>query len=653
MVQHLLFANNASSRCHLAIAASDTSIALEPNEGGKFPVTSPGDTFMVTLEDRRSGQIEICECTQRSGDLLTVLRGQEGTIAQAFAAGTTISNRLTAATLTLLMSSTGVAEAPINGKIYGRKDATWIESIARTEFTPLVGRVTVLEADMDVVEAKNVAQDAELLRLENIKVDEAPIGLIYGRQGEAWVETISKATYDFGITTQDARDDAQDAAIAAGVASALPDAPSDGSAYGRRNAAWTKVVTEVTYTAKMSSLDASIASLTGQVASHTSSITDLYAIKINEAPINGQQYVRQDAAWQPVAVPPGTVISDTPPSGPVAGQLWWESDTGNTFIYYQDGDSGQWVQFNVGNPQGDYINSVPVDMWAGFKTGGKFVINDKVDGTGTDVLTMFDTGAMTVTGDINGGNNGYFGNNVRSGPATGTRSLLVPGGLQLYNDATYPLLISNLAGTGYMTIGSSGVFNVVGGTFAFQGAGTSRMTINSSGYVNITPPAIVSYGLDVRARTDYSAIIGFLGNTSYYGIVGNSTGAGYSFYGNVGAYLAGGTWATSDIRAKTGMRALDPMTALDKVKAIGTYLFTFKMDGTAQYGFSAQEVREFIPEAVRDVDIPDHDTVQREAIGAPKSGDATIMAINDRNLLATLWAAVQALSARVEELEAR
>ena len=36
-------------------------------------------------------------------------------------------------------------------------------------------------------------------------------------------------------------------------------------------------------------------------------------------------------------------ISDTPPASPVAGALWWESDTGNLYIRYNDGDSSQWV----------------------------------------------------------------------------------------------------------------------------------------------------------------------------------------------------------------------------------------------------------------------------------------------------------------------
>ena len=48
--------------------------------------------------------------------------------------------------------------------------------------------------------------------------------------------------------------------------------------------------------------------------------------------------------WQTPVVPPGTVISDTPPGSPAAGTKWWESDTGNTYIWYVDANSSQWVQ---------------------------------------------------------------------------------------------------------------------------------------------------------------------------------------------------------------------------------------------------------------------------------------------------------------------
>jgi len=68
---------------------------------------------------------------------------------------------------------------------------------------------------------------------------------------------------------------------------------------------------------------------------------------IVDAASDSKQYVRKNAAWQEVVVPPNTVIADGPPASPANGQLWFESDTGNTYIWYDDGNSQQWVQQNV------------------------------------------------------------------------------------------------------------------------------------------------------------------------------------------------------------------------------------------------------------------------------------------------------------------
>ena len=40
---------------------------------------------------------------------------------------------------------------------------------------------------------------------------------------------------------------------------------------------------------------------------------------------------------------PGVTVSDTPPPSPAPNDLWFESDSGNLAIYYDDGDSRQWV----------------------------------------------------------------------------------------------------------------------------------------------------------------------------------------------------------------------------------------------------------------------------------------------------------------------
>ena len=41
-------------------------------------------------------------------------------------------------------------------------------------------------------------------------------------------------------------------------------------------------------------------------------------------------------------------IGNNPPTNARHGELWWESDKGDLYIYYQDNDSAQWVMTNAG-----------------------------------------------------------------------------------------------------------------------------------------------------------------------------------------------------------------------------------------------------------------------------------------------------------------
>lgn len=86
----LLFANNASVALNSDVGAGDGSIVLASGQGAEFPSLTTGQYFVITLQNLQSGAIEICYCTARSGDLLTVERAKEGTAAQAFTAAQSI-----------------------------------------------------------------------------------------------------------------------------------------------------------------------------------------------------------------------------------------------------------------------------------------------------------------------------------------------------------------------------------------------------------------------------------------------------------------------------------------------------------------------------------------------------------------------------------
>jgi|TARA_B100001964_G_scaffold242589_1_gene317844 hypothetical protein len=75
----------------------------------------------------------------------------------------------------------------------------------------------------------------------------------------------------------------------------------------------------------------------------TSTIAD-GAIAVDTS--NDAFYFRSSSSWQQVSGGGASVtVSDTAPSSPDSGDLWYESDTGNTIVYYDDGvGDAQWVE---------------------------------------------------------------------------------------------------------------------------------------------------------------------------------------------------------------------------------------------------------------------------------------------------------------------
>ena len=70
-------------------------------------------------------------------------------------------------------------------------------------------------------------------------------------------------------------------------------------------------------------------------------------------------YFRSSGAWQEVSGGGASLtVSDTPPAAPEAGNLWFESDTGNTLVYYTDANTSQWVELgqSVDSSHDFYIN---------------------------------------------------------------------------------------------------------------------------------------------------------------------------------------------------------------------------------------------------------------------------------------------------------
>ena len=75
----LQFANNATTTLAAPLTATATTVTLASGTGSLFPPLSGGNTFISTLTDAATGLVrEIVKVTAITGDVLTVVRAQEG-----------------------------------------------------------------------------------------------------------------------------------------------------------------------------------------------------------------------------------------------------------------------------------------------------------------------------------------------------------------------------------------------------------------------------------------------------------------------------------------------------------------------------------------------------------------------------------------------
>ena len=95
----VLYTNNARATLAAALNSSATTLAVSAGQGALFPSPTGSDVFFVTLTNASESVFEIVRVTARATDTFTVVRGQDGTSAAAWAAGDKVELRLNRALL--------------------------------------------------------------------------------------------------------------------------------------------------------------------------------------------------------------------------------------------------------------------------------------------------------------------------------------------------------------------------------------------------------------------------------------------------------------------------------------------------------------------------------------------------------------------------
>jgi len=116
-----LFSNNAFGTLAANILSTATELTLVTSQGARFPSPTGGDDFLVTLIGESAGGTElaweIVRVTARANDTLTIVRGQEGTTAAAWALGTRVELRLTGGSMSLFPQFTSTGHLPVGGTV--------------------------------------------------------------------------------------------------------------------------------------------------------------------------------------------------------------------------------------------------------------------------------------------------------------------------------------------------------------------------------------------------------------------------------------------------------------------------------------------------------------------------------------------------------
>jgi hypothetical protein len=132
-----LFTDNATSVLAAHLDATAQTITLSQGDGIKFPSPAPGDYAILTLTQARDETSwENVKLTARTGDVLTVDRGQEGTLPAIWLTGSRCDLRITAS---ILNRAAGMTSAVSAGGTLGQVLAKSSDADYATEWVDMTG----------------------------------------------------------------------------------------------------------------------------------------------------------------------------------------------------------------------------------------------------------------------------------------------------------------------------------------------------------------------------------------------------------------------------------------------------------------------------------------------------------------------------------
>jgi hypothetical protein len=196
------------------------------------------------------------------------------------------------------------------------------------------------------------------------------------------------------------------------------------------------------------------------------------------------------------STPSGVTVSDTAPSSPSAGNLWYYSVDAQLYIYYNDGDTSQWVSATGGGSSGGVISNANNALYLGGVAANQYaysnsVVNVAAQYAWTNNHTF--TNTITFSSTINGtANNALYLGGVAAASYINTTSI-----------ASY----APLAGAAFTGNVSTSANLTVTGISTHTGAATFANTISVTGNATFSNIATFSSTITVTGTATFSNTI--------------------------------------------------------------------------------------------------------------------------------------------------
>ena len=186
-----LYANNAYSTLGSPItSSSQTSITV--TNGSVFPSPTGNQFFRltITLAATPNTSIEIVWVTARSGNTLTVMRGQEGTSATTWIVGSLVGNEATKGTYNQFVQPyTGIDVGATNAYVVNtpQHETSYYTGMPCTFYTSNTNTVTAPTLNLNGIGAATIKNFAGGALIAGQVQANTPISLLYSEHFNAWL----------------------------------------------------------------------------------------------------------------------------------------------------------------------------------------------------------------------------------------------------------------------------------------------------------------------------------------------------------------------------------------------------------------------------------------------------------------------------------